>query len=128
MAVSSFLERRRQNGCILILSNTPVLDLHDPVRHMGKFEIVGDHDDGLMKLAAGLTQQAGDGDAGLAVQIARRFIRQQYGRPGGESSGDGSPLPFAAGQTGGQVIQLSLQAQKAYQMGDIRPVGAAVIQ
>lgn len=85
--MSSFLERRRQNGYILILSNTPVLDLHDPVRHMGKFEIVGDHDDGLMKLAAGLTQQ-----------------------------------------TGGQVIQLSLQAQKAYQMGDIRPVGAAVIQ
>ena len=51
------------------------------------------------------TQNRHDLVAGGLIEIARRFVGEQYARPGHERAGDGGALHLAAGQLARLVLQ-----------------------
>ena len=50
-------------------------------------------------------EKIGDLPAGIGIEVAGRFVGDQYGRRRGKRAGDGDTLLFAAGELAGIMVQ-----------------------
>ena len=68
------------------------------------FRVVGDDDDGLLKVFVQPGQQVHDFPGGFPVQVAGGLIRGDEGGVGDQGPGDGHPLLLAAGELARVVV------------------------
>src|ERR1700683_4184321 len=81
----------------LVALDDSVLDIHDAVSILGNVMLVCDQHDGI-SLAVQPVKKCHDLVSGCRVQVARRFVRQNDGRPIHQRASDGDALPLAAGK------------------------------
>ena len=105
-----------------------VFNADDPVSHLGDFRVVGDHDDGLVKLPARHFQKTDDVVAGSGVQVSGRLVGQDNRGLAGKGSCDGHPLLLAAGELVGKAVKLLFQAEKLDYLQDEFPVRPPAVQ
>src|SRR6267154_252133 len=74
-----------------------VAHVEDAVGDLGGFGVVGDHEDGLVELAAGLAEHLEDGVGVFGVEIAGGFVGEDDGGAVDEGAGDGYALLLASG-------------------------------
>lgn len=77
---------------------------------------MGHQDQGGVKIAVEGKQQIGDAIAGLAIEVAGRFIGEQHPRPAAEGARQRHTLLLAAGQLRRQVIEPFAQSQLFQQL------------
>ncbi len=77
---------------------------------------MGHQDQGGVKIAVEREQQVGDAIAGLAIEVAGRFIGEQHPRPAAEGARQRHTLLLAAGQLRRQVIEPFAQSQLFQQL------------
>jgi len=79
----------------------------------GGFGVVGDHEDGLVELAAGLAEHGEDGIGVFRIEVAGGLVGEDDGRVGDEGAGDGDALLLAAGELVGAVVEAAGEAEEA---------------
>src|ERR1700677_2467483 len=82
-----------------------VAHVEDAVGDLGGLGVVGDHEDGLAELAAGLAEHLEDGVGVFGVEIAGGLVGEDYGGAIDEGAGDGYALLLAAGELVGAVVK-----------------------
>ena len=90
--------------------------MEDAVGDLGGFGVVGDHQDGLVELAAGGAEHLEDGVGVLGVEVAGGLVGEDDGGAGDEGAGDGDALLLAAGELVGAVVQAAVDAE---QVGEV---------
>src|SRR3954454_8553684 len=108
-----------------VVDHLAVAEHHDPVGHCGRRGIVGDHDHRLAELVHGLAQQPQDLLGGVRVEVARRLVGEQDGRPVHEGARDGDALLLAAGELRRAVRQPVAQAHGVDQLVEPGTFGLA---
>lgn len=114
----------RLNARIAEDSSLPALDLgdlsvahvKDAIGDLSGFGIVGDHQDGLVELAAGCAEHVEDGVGVFRVEIAGGFIGEHDGWAGNEGSRNSNALLFAAGELIRTVLETALNPKKFREM------------
>ena len=79
------------------MSDFPVAHVEDAIGDLGGFGVVGDHQDGLVELAAGLAEHLEDSVGVLGVEVAGGLVGEDDGGAVDEGAGDGYALLLAAG-------------------------------
>lgn len=93
------------------VSDFAVAHVEDAVCYLCCLVIVGDHQDGLLEVAAGSAEHAEDGVGVFGVEIAGWLVGKDDGGPGDECSGDGDALLLASGEFIGTVVEATIDAQ-----------------
>ena len=88
-----------------------VAHVEDAVGDLGGLGVVGDHEDGLVELAAGLAEHLEDGVGVFGVEVAGGLVGEDDGGAVDEGAGDGDALLFATGELVGAVIEAALDAE-----------------
>ncbi len=95
------------------MSDFAIAHVEDAVGYLGGFGVVGDHQDGLVELAAGGAEHVEDGVGVLGVEVAGGLVGEDDGGAGDEGAGDGDALLLAAGELVGAVIEAAADAEQA---------------
>ena len=90
--------------------------MQDAVGDLGGLGVVGDHEDGLVELAAGGAEHGEDGVGVLGVEVAGGLVGEDDGGAGDEGAGDGDALLLAAGELVGAVVEAALDVE---QVGEV---------
>ena len=98
-----------------VAGDQAVADADDAPRMPGDVLLVRDDNDGVALLRE-LLEQRHDFLAGLGIEIAGRFVRQQDGRLVHQRAGDGHALALAAGKFVGLVMNAVGQADVAQRL------------
>ena len=93
-----------------------VAHVEDAVGDLGGLGVVGDHQDGLVELAAGGAEHFEDGVGVFGVEVAGGLVGEDDGGAGDEGAGDGDALLLAAGELVGAVIEAAVDAE---QVGEV---------
>ena len=88
-----------------------VAHVEDAVGDLGGLGVVGDHEDGLVELAAGVAEHLEDGVGVFGVEVAGGLVGEDDGGAVDERAGDGDALLLAAGELVGAVIEAALDAE-----------------
>src|ERR1700754_3383828 len=72
-----------------------VAHVEDAVGDLGGLGVVGDHEDGLVELAAGMAKHLEDGVGVFSVEVAGGLVGEDDGWAVDEAAGDGYALLFA---------------------------------
>jgi hypothetical protein len=104
------------------VSDFAVAHVEDAVGDLGSLGVVGDHEDGLVELAAGLAEHLEDGVGVLGVEIAGGLVGEDDGGAVDEGAGDGYALLFAAGKFVGAVVETALDAEDLGEVAEERLV------
>ena len=88
-----------------------VAHVEDAVGDLGSLGVVGDHEDGLVQLAAGLAEHLQDGVGVFGVEVAGGLVGEDDGGAVDEGAGDGDSLLLASGQFIGAVVETALDAE-----------------
>jgi hypothetical protein len=99
-----------------------VAHVEDAVGDLGGLGVVGDHEDGLAELAAGLAEHLEDGVGVFGVEIAGGLVGEDYGGAIDEGAGDGYALLLATGELVGAVVKTALNAEHLGEVGEERLV------
>ena len=81
----------------LNMSDFAVAHVEDAIGNLGGLGVVGNHEDGLVELAAGLAEHLEDGVGVFGVEVAGGLVGKDDGGASDESAGDGDTLLLAAG-------------------------------
>ena len=81
----------------LNMSDFAVAHVEDAIGNLGGLGVVGNHEDGLVELAAGLAKHLENGVGVFGVEVACWLVGKDDGRAVDESTGDGYALLLAAG-------------------------------
>jgi hypothetical protein len=101
-----FLDSSESAACAsLDADDLAVAHVEDAVGDLSGVGIVGDHEDGLVELAAGVMEHLKDGVGVLGIEVAGGFIGKDDGGTGDESAGDGDALLLAARELVGAVLK-----------------------
>jgi hypothetical protein len=79
------------------MSDFPIAHVEDAIGDLGRLGVVGNHEDGLVKLAAGLTEHLEDGVGVLCVEVAGGFVGEDDGWAVDEGASDSYALLLASG-------------------------------
>ena len=93
------------------MGDLAVAHVEDAVGDLGGLGVVGDHEDGLVELAAGLAEHLEDGVGVLGVEVAGGFVGEDDGGTVDEGAGDGDALLLAAGELVGAMVEAALDAE-----------------
>src|SRR3569833_297957 len=86
-----------------------VADVNDAVGVLGDVGLVSDEDDGVA-FGLELIEERHDLHAGLGVEVAGGFVRQDDGRAVDQRAGDGYALALTTGELIGLVVHAGLEA------------------
>src|SRR5215471_4034374 len=87
----------RRTGAVLADGQAPVSHYRYPLSAVGDGGVVGDEDERELVVAAEFAQQGDDVVAGVLIEVAGGFVRQQHFGLFGEGAGDRDALLLAAG-------------------------------
>src|SRR5271154_544155 len=94
----------------LNMSDFAVAHVEDAVGDLGCFGVVGNHEDGLVELAAGLAEHLEDCVGVFGVEVTSGFVGEDDGGAVDEGAGDGDALLFASGELVGAMVETALDA------------------
>ena len=92
-------------GIFFRADDLAVAHVDDAVPELGGFWVMGDHQHGLAQLLVGLAQHFQDDVGILRVEIAGRFVGQDYGGLVDQSAGQGDALLLTARKFRGTMVQ-----------------------
>ena len=98
---------------LLNVGDSSVAHVEDAVGDLGGFGVVGDHEDGLVELAAGGAEHLEDGVGVFGVEVAGGLVGEDDGGAGDEGAGDGDTLLLASGELVGAVVETFADAEEA---------------
>src|SRR5216684_2749035 len=81
---------------VLDVGDFAVAHVEDAVGDLGGFGVVGDHEDGLVELAAGSAEHVQNGVGVFGVEVAGGLVCEDDGGTVDEGAGDGYALLFAS--------------------------------
>ena len=99
----------RRSLAVFDVGDFAVAHVEDAVGDLGGLGVVGDHQDGLVQLAAGLAEHVQDGVGVFGVEVAGGLVGEDDGGAVDEGAGDGDALLLAAGELVGAVMEPALQ-------------------
>jgi hypothetical protein len=88
-----------------------VAHVEDAVRDLSGLRVVGDHEDGLVELAAGLAEHLEDGVGVFGVEVAGGLVGEDDGGSVDEGASDGYALLLPSGELAGAVVEAALDAE-----------------
>src|ERR1700677_4645516 len=89
-----------------------VAHVEDAVSDLGGLGVVGDHEDGLVELAAGLAEHVEGGIGVVGVEVAGGLVGEDYGGSGNQCSRDGDALLLSAGKLVGAVVETAFNTEE----------------
>lgn len=84
--------------------------MDDPVGELHKGGIVGGYEQGAFGVVNQVAEQGDDGCPGLRVELTGRLVSEQQPWPGRQRPGDRYSLLLAAGQLGGSLFGVIVEA------------------
>ena len=99
-----------------------VSHMEDAVGDLGGLRVVGDHEDGLVELAAGLAEHVEDGIGVFGVEVAGGLVGEDYGGSGNQCSRDGDALLLSAGKLVGAVVETAFNTEELGEVSEERLV------
>ena len=88
-----------------LLDDAAVGEEHDAVGVSGGQGVVGDHDDGLAEVVAGVAEEPQQRLSVPGVEVAGRLVGEHDLRSSDQCAGDGDPLLLSPGELGRAVAQ-----------------------
>ena len=107
---------------MVAIEDLAVAHVEDTVGDGGGLGVVGDHEDGLVEIAAGASEHVEDGVGVLGVQVTGGLVGKHDGGMGDEGAGDGDALLLTAGELVGTVVEAAGKAEEASEVVEKRAV------
>src|SRR5215210_7163882 len=103
----------------LVADDTPLFEGDDPLaHHVDHLPVVGSDQNG-GAYAVDPVQQLHDADAGVGIEVARRFVGDEYGRLRHEGPGNGDSLLLAPRKHVGELLHLPREAHEVEYLGHL---------
>jgi hypothetical protein len=120
-----FVEEEQERGnegrlavAVFDVGDFAVAHVEDAIGDLGGLGVVGDHEDGLVELAAGLAEHLENGVGIFGVEVAGGLVGEDDGGAGDEGAGDSDTLLLAAGELVGAVVETALDAEHLGEVGE----------